>query len=107
MSAIEQHTPTNRKRQGTFTFSVLFLYKSAFLCYNERDFNKRYYAAKTLSKDFTRGNIMRQLILFSLPFMASNAMQVLYSTIDMIIVGRLHPGHWQRNVATLLGVQGS
>ena len=50
---------------------------------------------------------MRQLILFSLPFMASNAMQVLYSTIDMIIVGRLHPGHWQRNVATLLGVQGS
>ncbi len=42
---------------------------------------------KTLSKDFTRGNIMRQLILFSLPFMASNAMQVLYSTIDMIIVG--------------------
>ena len=43
---------------------------------------------KTLSKDFTRGNIMRQLILFSLPFMASNAMQVLYSTIDMIIVGR-------------------
>ena len=43
---------------------------------------------KTLSKDFTRGNITRQLILFSLPFMASNAMQVLYSTIDMIIVGR-------------------
>jgi len=42
---------------------------------------------KTLSKDFTRGNITRQLILFSLPFMASNAMQVLYSTIDMIIVG--------------------
>ena len=42
---------------------------------------------KTLSKDFTKGNIMRQLILFSLPFMASNAMQVLYSTIDMIIVG--------------------
>ena len=42
---------------------------------------------KTLSKDFTQGNIARQLLLFSLPFMASNAMQVLYSTIDMIIVG--------------------
>lgn len=42
---------------------------------------------RALSKDFTKGNIMRQLILFSLPFMASNAMQVLYSTIDMIIVG--------------------
>ena len=42
---------------------------------------------KALTKDFTKGNIARQLILFSLPFMASNAMQVLYSTIDMIIVG--------------------
>ncbi len=43
--------------------------------------------AKSLSKDFTKGNIARQLLLFSLPFMASNALQVLYSTIDMIIVG--------------------
>ena len=43
--------------------------------------------AKSLSKDFTRGNIAKQLLLFSLPFMASNALQVLYSTIDMIIVG--------------------
>ena len=43
--------------------------------------------AKSLSKDFTQGNIPRQLLLFSLPFMASNALQVLYSTIDMIIVG--------------------
>ena len=44
-------------------------------------------ATNTLRKDFTQGNIAQQLILFSLPFMASNAMQVLYSTIDMIIVG--------------------
>ncbi|MBQ7384865.1 MAG: polysaccharide biosynthesis C-terminal domain-containing protein, partial [Clostridia bacterium] len=43
---------------------------------------------KSLSKDFTQGNITRQLILFSLPFMASNALQVLYSTIDMVIVGK-------------------
>lgn len=40
-----------------------------------------------LSKDFTRGNVAKQLLLFTLPFMASNALQVLYSTIDMIIVG--------------------
>ena len=40
-----------------------------------------------LSRDFTQGYIPRQLILFTLPFMASNALQVLYSTIDMIIVG--------------------
>lgn len=45
-------------------------------------------SAKTLAKDFTKGNISRQLIWFSLPFMASNALQVLYSTIDMIIVGK-------------------
>ena len=43
--------------------------------------------SKSLSKNFTEGNIWRQLILFSLPFMASNALQVFYSTIDMMIVG--------------------
>ena len=42
---------------------------------------------KNLSKDFTQGNIARQLLFFAIPFMASNALQVLYSTIDMIIVG--------------------
>ena len=40
-----------------------------------------------LAKDFTQGNIPKQLLWFMLPFMASNAMQVLYSTIDMIVVG--------------------
>ncbi len=42
----------------------------------------------TLSKNFTTGNISKQLFFFALPFMASNALQVLYSTIDMIIVGK-------------------
>ena len=42
---------------------------------------------KSLSKDFTQGNIPKLLLWFTLPFMASNALQVLYSTIDMIIVG--------------------
>lgn len=41
----------------------------------------------SIAKDFTKGNIPRQLLWFTLPFMASNALQVLYSTIDMIIVG--------------------
>ena len=41
----------------------------------------------TLSKNFTTGSVPKQLLWFTLPFMASNAMQVLYSTIDMIIVG--------------------
>lgn len=44
-------------------------------------------SGKTLTKDFTQGNVAKQLLWFTLPFMASNAMQVLYSTIDMIIVG--------------------
>lgn len=43
---------------------------------------------KRLTKDFTQGSIWKQLLLFTLPFMASNAMQVLYSTIDMVIVGK-------------------
>ena len=42
---------------------------------------------KSISKDFTNGNISRQLLRFTLPFMASNALQVLYSTVDMVIVG--------------------
>jgi len=42
---------------------------------------------KSLSRDFTQGPVAKQLLLFMLPFMASNALQVLYSTIDMIIVG--------------------
>ena len=44
--------------------------------------------SRSLSKDFTKGSIAKQLILFALPFMASNALQVFYSTIDMIIVGK-------------------
>lgn len=42
---------------------------------------------KSISKNFTSGSIPKQLLIFMLPFMASNALQVLYCTIDMIIVG--------------------
>ena len=42
----------------------------------------------SLSKSFTRGSIPKQLFWFMLPFMASNALQVLYSTVDMVIVGK-------------------
>ncbi len=41
-----------------------------------------------LEKSFTTGSIAKQMLLFSLPFMASNALLVLYSTIDMVIVGK-------------------
>jgi putative MATE family efflux protein len=43
---------------------------------------------KKLVRDFTRGSIPKMLLTFMLPLMASNALQVLYSTIDMLIVGR-------------------
>lgn len=41
-----------------------------------------------LTRDFRQGSIPKQLLLFMLPFMASNALQVLYSTVDMVIVGK-------------------
>ncbi len=43
---------------------------------------------QNISKNFTEGKIPKQLLWFTIPFMASNALQVLYSTIDMMIVGR-------------------
>lgn len=45
-------------------------------------------SGRTLTRDFTQGSIPKQLLFFMLPFMASNALQVFYSTIDMIIVGK-------------------
>lgn len=41
-----------------------------------------------IAKDFTRGSIPKRLLLLALPFMATNALQVLYSTVDMIVVGK-------------------
>ena len=44
--------------------------------------------SKTIEKNFTSGSIPKQLFRFMIPFMLTNALQVLYSTIDMIIVGK-------------------
>ncbi|MGL5436511.1 MAG: MATE family efflux transporter [Lachnospiraceae bacterium] len=43
---------------------------------------------KTLIRNFTEGSIPELLFAFMLPFMASNAFQVLYSAVDMIVVGQ-------------------
>ena len=48
---------------------------------------------KTLIYDFTEGPIFLKLIRFAIPFMMSNAMQVLYSLVDMVIVGRFVGSH--------------
>ena len=35
----------------------------------------------------TSGSIVKQIILFSLPLMLGNVFQMLYNTVDMIVVG--------------------
>ncbi len=39
-------------------------------------------------KNLAEGNVVKQLILFSLPVLISNIIQSLYSTVDMLIVGQ-------------------
>lgn len=41
----------------------------------------------SFSRNFTEGSILKKLLLFALPFMASNALQVFYALVDMVIVG--------------------
>lgn len=38
-------------------------------------------------RDLTEGSVVKQLILFALPFLASNLVQSFYSVADMLIVG--------------------
>ena len=42
---------------------------------------------KTTAKDMTEGPIFRQLIAFALPLMLGNVFQMLYNTVDSVIVG--------------------
>ncbi len=41
----------------------------------------------TQIKDFTKGNIPKQLVVFALPLFLSNLLQVVYNMVDMIVVG--------------------
>lgn len=43
--------------------------------------------AQTRTKDMTRGNIPRLLLEFALPLMIGNVFQMLYNTVDSIVVG--------------------
>ncbi|MDR1469683.1 MAG: MATE family efflux transporter [Spirochaetaceae bacterium] len=45
-------------------------------------------AEKTFIKDFTKGSVIKQLLIFSGPLMLSNLLQVFYNMVDMIVVGR-------------------
>ncbi len=43
----------------------------------------------TQIRDFTKGNIVSQLITFTLPLLLSNLLQVVYNMVDMIIAGQV------------------
>ncbi|MBR1821336.1 MAG: MATE family efflux transporter [Clostridia bacterium] len=43
--------------------------------------------AKSTARDMTSGSIIRQIILFSLPLMLGNVFQMLYNTVDSVVVG--------------------
>lgn len=42
---------------------------------------------KTTARDMTQGSIVKQLIQFSLPLMLGNVFQMLYNTVDSVVVG--------------------
>lgn len=43
---------------------------------------------RTTAKDMTSGPIAKQIIMFALPLMLGNVFQMLYNTVDSIVVGR-------------------
>ncbi len=45
--------------------------------------------SKTLTTDFTTGNIPKQLFAFATPLFLSSLLQVVYNMVDMIVVGRV------------------
>ncbi len=44
--------------------------------------------SKTLEKNLTGGSVVKNLIMFALPFLVSNIIQTLYNVVDMIVVGK-------------------
>ncbi len=44
-------------------------------------------SARSTARDMTDGPILRQLVLFALPLMFGNVFQMLYNTVDSVIVG--------------------
>lgn len=48
---------------------------------------------KKIVQDFTKGPLLKRMVFFAVPFMLSNALQVLYSLVDMAVVGRYVGSH--------------
>ena len=40
-----------------------------------------------VKRDFTKGNIVKHLIVFGLPVLFANVLQSLYGVVDMLVVG--------------------
>ena len=50
---------------------------------------------KSMSKDLTQGGVFRQLVCFSIPIVLANLMQILYTIVDTVVVGRFrHRRHF-------------
>lgn len=45
--------------------------------------------SKMLAKDFTEGNVTKQMLLFAMPLFMSSFLQIVYNIVDMIIVGQM------------------
>ena len=43
---------------------------------------------KTIAKDLTHGNVLKLLVSFSAPLMLANLLQLVYSLVDMIVIGQ-------------------
>ncbi|MBQ3880171.1 MAG: MATE family efflux transporter, partial [Oscillospiraceae bacterium] len=43
---------------------------------------------KRVGKDLTQGSILKTLLIFAFPLILTNLVQQLYSTVDLIIIGR-------------------
>ena len=41
-----------------------------------------------MEQDLTKGNLWKQILVFSLPLMISNVLQVLFNMADIAVVGR-------------------
>ena len=46
------------------------------------------FLSKEIANDMTQGPVLKQLVTFALPIAAANALQAVYSMVDMIVVGQ-------------------
>lgn len=77
-------TYSENETHGKIIFNLLKYKKRN----NQRQRSDKMSKSAALVKNFTQENIPKSMLVFMLPFMASNAFQVLYSAVDMIIVGQ-------------------